>query len=197
MKRIVIIISFAILLSSCVNLSPVNVSTNSYTLDKFSSEQFGSKNQGRTLLIMTPTASPGYQSNQIIYVEQPYLLKAYAKNVWVAPPAQMLSPLLEESLRNTGYFQAVVGQPFSGISERRLAVELLRLQQQFFRQPSEIYMELKADLIDSRTNEVIASKVFETSVPTDAATPYGGVVATNEATQILLEQIAKFVVENS
>ena len=197
MKRIVIIISFAILLSSCVNLSPVNVSTNSYTLDKFSSEQFGSKNQGRTLLIMTPTASPGYQSNQIIYVEQPYLLKAYAKNEWVASPAQMLSPLLEESLRNTGYFQAVVGQPFSGISERRLAVELLRLQQQFFRQPSEVYMELKADLINSRTNEVIASKVFETSVPTDAATPYGGVVATNEATQILLEQIVKFVVENS
>lgn len=197
MTRIIIITSFVILLSACVNLSPVDVSTNSYTLDSTSTEQFGLKNQGRTLLIMTPTASPGYQSNQIIYVEQPYLLKAFARNEWVAPPAQMLSPLLEESLRNTGYFHAVVTQPFSGMSEKRLAVELLSLQQQFLQQPNEVYMELKADLIDNRTNEIIASRVFETSVSTGSATPYGGVIAANEATQILLEKIAKFTVENS
>lgn len=197
MKRISIIISFIVLLSSCINLKPVDVSTNTYTLDRASTEQFGRAGEGGTLLIMTPTASPGYETRKLIYVEQPYLLQAFARNEWVSPPAQMLLPLLEESLRNTGYFKAIVKQPFSGMSEKRLNVELLSLQQQFLQQPSEIYMEIKADLIDNRSNTIVASKVFKTSIPTTSPTPYSGVIAANEATEKLLEQVAQFAVENS
>ena len=186
-----------LLLTACSVFNPVNPNVNTYTLESVSTKTFdvASAGEGGTLLVLIPTAVPGYQSRQMIYVEQPYQLQAYTRNEWIAPPTQMLQPLIEESLRNTGYFHTVVGQPFTGASDVRLEVELLKLQQEFMYEPSEVLLEIRAILVNSKTNQVVTSKILSAEVPTSANNPRAGVAAANQATRMILEQLAKFAVQ--
>lgn len=148
----------------------------------------------QTLLVSAPTASPGYETKKMLYNKKPFEISAYAKNQWAGPPAKMLQPLLIQRIRDTGYFYAVVAPPLSANKNWLLKTNLLELRQDFTRSPSCIHMAIQADIIDKSNNDVIDSKVFTTSIITTKNTPYGGVIAANEATRYLLDDIAQFCV---
>lgn len=147
----------------------------------------------KTLLVSTPIASAGYKSNKMIYITIPYRLRSFANNQWIAPPADMLLPLIAESLRKTDYFKAVVTAPFSGVVNYRLDTQLLTLQQEFLHPVSQIRLVLQATLINDINNHVIASRRFQIVVNAPENNPYGGVLAANRAAASLSKQITQFV----
>jgi cholesterol transport system auxiliary component len=147
-----------------------------------------------TLFVANTTAQPGYDTDQMIYLQCAYELKAFSRNRWVAPPNEMVNPLIAQSLRNTCYFKAVVTAPFAGQSHYRLETKLVKLQQEFFCCPSLVRMVIQATLIETCCREVIGQKVFEVVMVAPKRNPYGGVIAANQATEILLRDIANFVV---
>ncbi|EKD91769.1 MAG: hypothetical protein ACD_29C00390G0002 [uncultured bacterium] len=133
----------------------------------------------------------------MIYVTVPYKLKPYANNRWVAPPADLLLPLLTQSLRSIGYFRAVVTSPFSGMTTYQLNTRLLMLQQEFLQPISQVRFILEVTLMQSLTGKIISNRVFSIVVSAPNNNPYGGVLATNQAANALSKQIAQFVVQKA
>lgn len=180
-------------LPACSLLKPVKVKpVETFTLRAYSQLKF-SRHSPKTLLVSAPTASPGYEGINLIYVKKPYQLQYFSHNQWVAPPAQMLSPLIVESLRRSQLFHAVVSSPFSGLTDYRLDVRLLKLQQEFIRKPSQVRLVVQVDLVNAMRNKILASHVFEFLEKAPSDNPYGGVIAANRAVGKLLDKSVRFV----
>ncbi len=193
LRRVLLIIS-AITLTACSPLSPVKLpAVKTYNLHGVSKQRVTRHGRPLTLLVSQPVASAGYQTEQMIYIEKPYQLQAFASNSWIASPANMLKPLIAESLRNSGLYHSVVTTPFAGLTDRRLDVRVLYFYQDFIQSPSRVRVALQLNFINSKTSRVMASKRINAVVIAKQRTPYGGVLAANQATRILMQKIVRFV----
>ncbi len=191
--RIFSLMLIALTLSACSPFSPVVLPTiNNYMLNQAATQKIAVRAQHKTVLVAIPTASPGFQSTQMIYQLKPYQLQAFSKNAWIAPPAQMLQPLIVQSLRNSGVFHAVIAAPTVVSTNERLVVHLLQLQQNFIVRPSRIEMAIQVDVIN-KNNKAIASRRFTQTVLCKQDNPQAGVIAANLATQMILQQMVRFV----
>ncbi len=148
-------------------------------------------NTGKTLLVSTMDAEPVYNSSQMAYTEHPYQIAYFSKNGWAVPPAQMLQTLLQQTLQNTHHFHAVIsssGQHYDYV----LNTQLIELKQVFFQCTSEIHLKIRAQLVDASDLRVIATKEFFVIESAPQRNPYGGVIAANKATGIILREITQF-----
>lgn len=193
MKKLLLILLNLTLLTACAVNVPVKAT---YTLNETSPQHHQNFHKPKTILISMPTANVGYETKNMLYTLQPYEIKSFSKHQWAGPPAKMLLPLLIQHLDNTGYFQATATPPLSAYNHKLLKTHLLELQQDFSVHPSCIRLSIRADIIDKAKDTVLASQVFTTNIPTNSDTPYGGVIATNKATRILLDQIAWYCVQH-
>ncbi len=197
MKRIfqLLCVCFTVLsLSSCFNqYTP----PKQYELTTFSQKQLAVKPVKTTLLVSQPIPVLAYQSKDMLYVGQNYQVEPFAQNTWSVPPAEMLFPLMTQSLQNTNYFSAVIPAPTFAYTQWRLDSYLMKLQQNFTHKPSTVELELDATLIDNINAKVIANKRFyvQATAPTD--TPYGGVIAANTACHQLMEELSVWVVDTA
>ncbi|WP_412758107.1 ABC-type transport auxiliary lipoprotein family protein [Legionella bozemanae] len=181
----------AVVLSAC---SPVKISVkNQYQLSAYSTKQLAKKPMPITLLVTTPDAAAGYQTEQMLYVKKPYALEPFVKNAWVNPPADMLYPLILQSLQRTNLFEAVTSNAYTLGATYRLDTQLLSLQQNFLKKPSVLEFSAKVVLTYVSDNNVLASKIINLRIPCPSDTPYGGVIAANKATQQFTAALTHFV----
>ncbi len=193
------------LIGGCGALLPKATSQPSfYSLDRASAEprattrvRSAGSMAAPTLVVNSPHAAAGFDSQRIIYVRQAHKLEYFAHSEWVDTPARMLAPLIVAAVENDGMFRAVVLTPTATAGDMRLDTEILRLQQNFDRQPSRVRFTLRATLVDNVTREVLAWREFDATVAAASDDPYGGVVAANRAVQTVLEQVASFCTEAS
>ena len=157
--------------------------SNEYQLSAFSSKQYATKPQSVTLLVTAPEAVAGYQTEQMLYVNKPFQLEAFTQNAWSNPPADMLFPLLVQSMQRTGFFYAVASSPYNSQADYRLDTQLLALKQSFLQKPSLLEFSVKIVLTRVEDSKVIASRIISKQIPCSADTPYGGVVAANKASE--------------
>lgn len=149
---------------------------------------------GKTILIAVPEASPGFDKDDMIYTKKPFSLEKYTKHRWTAAPAEMLSPLLIKTIQNSGCFAGAVAPSYSSSPDLTLNSHLYVLQQEFSGNNlnySEVRMIMDVTIINATTNEPVAYRSFECVIPA-APNPYGGVVAANKATAEILRQITEF-----
>jgi cholesterol transport system auxiliary component len=145
-----------------------------------------------SLVINPPRAAAGFDSQRIIYLRQAHQLEYFAQSQWIDTPARMLAPQLVAALEATGSFDAVLLSSTGASSDLRLDVEILKLQQDFTRSPSEVHFMLRTYVVDSSTRRVLARRDFAAAVTARSDDPYGGVVAANAAVKTVLEQLAAF-----
>jgi cholesterol transport system auxiliary component len=194
-------VMYLLLASGCSILDPAasTAPVNFYALDLAGSKLAAAARpapQGAPTLIVTPPrAAAGFGSQRIIYIRQAHQLEYFAFSEWIDTPARMLSPLILAAARNTGAFSAVVHAPTSASADLRLDTEVLQLQQEFFGEPSQVRFALRTDLVEEGSRRIIASREFVAVAPASPATPYGGVVAANQAVHSVLESLAAFCME--
>lgn len=184
------LVIWLVLLAGCA----VKVNLNQYMLTGSAACSRYGCGSCYTVLLAEPTAQPGYDTDKMLYMKCPYNLMAFSKNKWIAPPHEMLTALLAQSLRNTCYFKAIVTVPFAGEAAYRVDTRLIKLHQEFLCRPSRVILSLQAVVIDSVCHQAIADKVFTIVVNAPVDNPYGGVLAANKAVRILLYRVATFVV---
>ena len=143
------------------------------------------------ILVAAPVARPGYDGARMVYVTRAYEVRFFARHEWVAPPAQMLAPLLVEALERVGRFRAVQS-PADVVPAYRLETEIITLQQEFTLQPSQTRFALRAQLVDVAERRVVATEEFEAVERAPSDGPYGGVVAANHAVARVLDDLAKW-----
>jgi len=186
----------AIQLVGCGPVKMPNVAT--YTISSLHDIAVPARSRtSRSIVVAMPEAAPGYGSSKMLYVNIPYKLKAFTRHAWVAPPAEMLLPLLAQRLRAKGYFKAVLTPPFVGQADYRLETQLLVLQQEFLEPDSELHMVLQVTLSNATNGKVLASRRFAMMEKASENNPYGGVMAANRVAARLTQQIANFVVANA
>lgn len=187
-----LLVGLQILLAGCTAIK--TPTTNQYQLTAFSSKQYQSHPTKLTILVTTPEAVGGYQSEQMLYKNKPYELTAFVKNSWADQPAKMLFPLIVQSIQRSGYFHAVASSPHADSTDYRLDTQLIELQQNFLRSPSVTDLVVKVTITRVHDNNVIASRVVSQHVNCPMNTPYGGVIAANRATENLTAELTRFVV---
>jgi len=148
-----------------------------------------------TLIVSPPHAAAGYASQRIAYVRAAHQLEYYAHSEWIAPPAQMIAPLIVAALEAGGNFRAVVLAPSAAAGDLRLDTELVRLQHDLLSQPGRVRLTLRAYLLDNTTRTVIAWREFDERVAVTSEGPYGAVIAANRAVQATLQELAAFAAE--
>ncbi|WP_353573114.1 ABC-type transport auxiliary lipoprotein family protein [Candidatus Albibeggiatoa sp. nov. BB20] len=155
------------------------------------------KVDGKTILISIPQATPGFDTQQMVYVKTPYVLEHYRDNLWVDNPSRLLLPLIVQSLEATGKFGAVLSATSSPIlGELRLDTEIIRLQQEFLESPSRVRFTLRVQLLDMAQRAILDTSVFDVTEIAPSEDAEGGVIASNRAVQVVLEQLAEFVVKH-
>lgn len=180
-----------------VACSPIKISvTNQYQLSAYSTKKLAKTQLPVTLLITAPDAAAGYQTAQMLYIKKPYELEAFAKNAWTNPPADMLYPLILQSIQGTNLFKAVTSNAYTLGADYRLDTQLLVLDQNFLKKPSVLEFSVKAVLTHVSDNKVLGSQIISVHTPCPSDTPYGGVVAANQATQQFTAILARFVVSH-
>lgn len=154
------------------------------------------KPTGKTLLVSMPKAAPGFNTPAQIYMRRNYVLEYYSKSQWVDTPARMLLPLLVHHLEATGLFAAILSAAFSPITgEYRLDTEIVRLQQEFLTEPSEVRLVLRVQLLDMVARKVVATRVFEVLIDARSEDAEGGMLATNQAVARVLKKLTAFLEE--
>lgn len=195
--RVFFIAITTLLLSACGLSTPVKLPPESfYAISSSYIPVPKHTKTSLTILVSQVVADSGYQSSNMLYVQQAYKLRKFANHRWIAPPAEMLLPLLAQRLRAYGYFKAVVVPPFSGVTNYHLDTRLIILQQEFLQPTSLVRLVMQATLVNNVTNRVVASRRFQAMVSAPENNPYSGVLATNKASQIIAKRISKFVIQS-
>ncbi|MFI4963664.1 MAG: ABC-type transport auxiliary lipoprotein family protein [Legionellales bacterium] len=188
------IIFLSIGLLTLIGCSPVKTSSiNQYQLSAYSSKQRISHIGRLTLKVSPPEAVAGYQTQQMLYIKKPYQVESFAKNSWTNPVADMLYPLLVQSLQKTHYFYAVSSGSFNEETDYRLDTQVLSMSQNFLKKPSVLEFSAKIVLTHTSSNQVVGSKIISLQIPCPSDTPYGGVVAANRATLQFTAEVTDFV----
>ena len=172
---------------------PEPVATDQYVLEYVSAGK-SLQPDAPVLIVSAPRAHGGYDTPRMAYMQQAYGLRYYTLSRWADTPARMLGPLLADAMQGTGRFQAVYAAPGSISADLRLDTELVRLHQDFTRQPSAVQLTLRAQLVDVRKGRIIATRQFDVSVAAESDDAYGGVVAANRAVGQLLPALTQFCV---
>lgn len=144
------------------------------------------------LVVHVPTAGAGFDSAHIIYTQEPNRLQTFARHEWVDTPARMLAPLMVAALERGGGFRAVVLSPSVALGSLSLDLQLLRLQQEFGQVPSRVRLRMRAQLVDTTTLQVLATREFEQLVLSASEDAPGGVAAAQAAALQLAGELARW-----
>ena len=194
-KIIVFLSSLSFLLTSCSIFSPIKTEpTNTYVLASIPSVPKKKSKHPITLLVNYPQSMSMYNTSQMAYSTQQFQIAYFAKNQWAETPSQMLLPLIAKTLQNTHYFRQIITPGVLGQYDYVLNTQLLKMQQVFFGHSSTVEIVLRAQLINATNNRIVMTKDF--SITKEAfPTPYGGVVAMNQAVSMLLSQLTLFLIK--
>lgn len=179
------------LLTACSPIKPAI--NNEFKLSDYATIKAAKSERKLSILVTHPDAAAGYRTEEMIYTIKPFTVNSFAHNAWVSPPGEMLLPLLVMSLQKTGFFYAVASSASSELTDYRIDTQLLELQQNFLHKPSTLDFSAKVVLTDVSANRILASRIIEvhSQCPTDS--PYGGVVAANNAARIFTQEATRFV----
>jgi cholesterol transport system auxiliary component len=191
------LIACVMLTSGCTLFSPVNIETKKNVLNSIPLDLPSETTHSATLLVLTPETMPAYATTQMAYSTRAYQIAYFTKNEWAETPAQMIQPLVVQTLRNTHSFSEVLSPPYFGHHTYGLSIEILELKQDFTGEPAAVQLAMRISLSRDATNQVVAIKELSVSQPMSEKTPYAGVVAANVAMQRLLRDLAAFVVEKT
>lgn len=167
--------------------------TNQYQLSSYS--VIPSTHSCRwSILVSQPQAMAGYDTEEMLYMKKPFEIAPFAHNAWINPPADMLLPLITQSLQKSGYFYAVAASSSTEKTDYRLDTQLIELKQNFLCKPSRMEFIAKVAINRVSDERLIASKLLSYQITTPLDTPYGGVIAANKIMLMFTADINKFVI---
>ncbi|MBB5210500.1 ABC-type transport auxiliary lipoprotein family protein [Microbulbifer hydrolyticus] len=187
----------SILVSGCTLFSPVKNEVRVGLIDTLPLELPQAEGRSATLLLLPPAINPVYDTMRMAYTTRPHEIEYFSRHEWGASPANMLLPLLAQTMENTQSFNTVLTPPHFGSYRYALRSEILTLTQDFTSVPATLVFSLRVQLVDGTSNRVIAGETLSLREPMREETPYAGVVAANIAVANALRQVAEFVLEDA
>ncbi len=185
----------ALVTSGCISFRGGSEAAHTYqlSLEGAQREVHAADGNSPVVQLSPPQAEPGFETPRMVYLKRPYELEYFAANQWADTPANMVAPLLAQSLSQSGILRDVVLLPSLVPGDYRLDVYGFALQQEFFQQPSRVRVTARAQLVDLKLSMIVGLQRFEAVEPAPSENAYGGVVAANRAVAVLLDQIGSWL----
>lgn len=188
----------AVMLSGCSFMSPVKLPPDvGYVINTTPQHVVKARQRHRTLMIMRPETDPVYNTIRLAFTDKPYQISYYSYSHWVEVPADMLLPLLAETMQDTHRFRAIITPPYTGQYDYALRTQIQLLSIDYTQHISVVKINLQAQLLRAANGNVISSRDFKASVPLAHRTPFSAVVAANHATAIVLKNLAAWTVAHT
>lgn len=184
-------------MTACSVFSPVKIEQTSKYILKETPAVKKDKHRHRTILVAPMMTNHPYDTTSMAYVTKPYELHYFVKSEWADLPARMLQNLIVKTLYNTHHYRGVLTLPTYARYDYILNTQLIELKQVFIDDYSYYQVQLRADIISTRTLGLVASKDFKVTVHAKENTAFGGVLAANKAAANILKQLARFVVQTT
>jgi ABC-type uncharacterized transport system auxiliary subunit len=92
----------------CGLLSPPKAEPTLAVLAEMPDDLLHERAHNFTMLVVPPEASPAYDTTRMAYTVRAYEIGYFRDNEWAETPAQMLNELLVRTVRELGYFKAVL-----------------------------------------------------------------------------------------
>ena len=146
----------------------------------------------KILLVTVSKEAPGFDSNRIAYTREPPKLDYYKDSVWSDTPAKMLLPILVRAFESSGAFKAVVSPPSPVLADVRVAVDVIRLQQEFMTRPSQVRLITRLKVVEMRSGHVLETRLFEAIAPAPSENAAGAARAANAVVQQVLSEMVPF-----
>ena len=195
MKTIMSVLS-AWLIVAC-SFQPQSNELSIYVLQAEVNPPRATASSNRVLLIAQPRAEAGFDSRRIAYTEKSSAINYYSQSEWADEPAELIAPLIADTIGKTEYYRAVLTQPTPVAADHRLDVELIRLQQDFLQQPSQVHISMRVSLSDAASNTLIASQLYNEREPAPSDDAYGGVQAANRVLSRILLDLSTWLLNHS
>ena len=187
----------AVLLTGCGSLfAPAPPSPHFYTLDSstaiaVTAPAAPSSSAGAlapVMLVATPRAAAGFDTDRIVYVLEEHRLQPYADSQWIATPSKMLEPLISAALSRTGAFGAVLEAPSAVNAQWELQSNVVRLEHEVG--AARFRFTLHVTLIEKQTRTVVLARDFDASESITGTGPAAAVAAANVVVAEVLHQMA-------
>ena len=146
----------------------------------------------KILLVTVSKEAPGFDSNRIAYTREPPKLDYYRDSVWSDTPAKMLLPILVRAFESSGAFKAVVSPPSPALADVRVAVDVIRLQQEFMTRPSQVRLITRLKVVEMKSGHVLETRLFEAIAPAPSENAAGAARAANAVVQQVLNEMVPF-----
>jgi len=147
----------------------------------------------QTIFVSHPESVAGYDTNEMLYIKKQFEVNSFVHNAWTDPPADMLFPLILQSLQESHLFFAVASSPHVESAYYRLDTQVIEFHQNFLTRPSQLDFTVKVVLTHANDNTVIASHIIRKHILCPMDTPYGGVIAANIAAKQFTADLLAFI----
>lgn len=148
---------------------------------------------GPVVTVPRTRSAPGFDTDRMAYVTEPYLLSYFAYHRWAEKPADMFHQAFTRSLWDSGIFLAVLDESSPARATLLIETHSFSLIQVFENGMSRIDIDLGARIVDIATRDVIAERAFHVSEPVSNPDPVSGVRAANIALLRIMEEMTSWI----
>jgi cholesterol transport system auxiliary component len=148
---------------------------------------------GRVLLVNPASASPFYDTQNLVFSRSPGQRAYYQFAGWTERPGRRLSELLMRRLEARGGFKSVAVTTAGIKGDFVLSIRLEEFYHDTGANPGSVRIEVSAELVDYAGRTIVARRRFAQSVPAAGENAQAAVSAFNQATTALLDELSAWV----
>lgn len=172
-----------------------------YTLGAAASslrKETGTPKRNDQILQIAQIVVPDWLDGTAMYYRLDYArdgrLAAYANSDWIAPPAALLEPLLQQAILTGGGWRAVIGPRNPASADVTLQIRLDDFGQAFSRpHASAGVLDATATLIFNRDEHVIAQRHFHVQMAASTADAQAGAKALSAASAKFANELQRWI----
>lgn len=148
---------------------------------------------GRVVLVSAASASPFYDTQNLVFSRAPGQRAYYQFAGWTERPGRRLSELLMRRLEAGGSFKSVVATTAGVKGDYVLSTRLEEFYHDTGANPGSVRVVVSAELVDYAARTIMAQRRFAQSVPAAGENAQAAVAAFNRATTALLDEMSVWV----
>jgi cholesterol transport system auxiliary component len=148
---------------------------------------------GGVLLVSAASASPFYDTQNLVFSRAPGQRAYYQFAGWTERPGRRLTELLMRRLEARGSFKSVAATTAGIKGDFVLSTRLEEFYHDTGAKPGSVRIEVSVELVDYAGHTIVAQRRFAQSVPAAGENAQGAVAAFNRAATVLLDDLSAWI----
>ncbi|MCB0344339.1 MAG: membrane integrity-associated transporter subunit PqiC [Bdellovibrionales bacterium] len=150
----------------------------------------------KNIVIRNVDSSSFVSSQRMVFAQDASTRGYYRFAFWVESPTRSLASIIANRLQAAEIFQSVVREGSGTVGDLQLNTDLLDFYHDVSKSPGSVVVKLRAELVDLRHREIIASKLFEQKAPASGYSAQGAAEGFNQAVSALVSDLVLWVADS-